>query len=105
MGQHTLTDDKDQRSSPLLKKNGDLDASTLYQAIKSAHGTPDAWTKFIWQNKGTPRVKFFAWLLSQERIQCKMNLKKKGIVQDTICEACQAPEEATAHIIFGCPNA
>lgn len=50
-------------------------------------------------------MKFFAWLLLQNRIQCKTTLRSKGIVDNTICETCQAPEETAAHIIFGCPNA
>jgi hypothetical protein len=55
------------------------------------------------RTKPPPRVKFFAWLLSQERIQCKTVLKKKHIVESTVCEVCQA-EETPAHIIFGCPS-
>jgi hypothetical protein len=77
----------------------------LYRALKSAHGSPDAWATFVWQNKAPVHVKFFAWLLSQNRIQCKTALRKKGIVDNTICEICQAPEETAAHIILGCPNA
>ena len=86
----------------MLKKNGELDSSLLYNALKTAHSNPDAWAKFIWHNKAPPRVKFFAWLLSQGRIQCKTVLRKKGVVDNTICEICQATEETPAHIIFGC---
>ena len=32
---------------------------------------------FIWRNFAPPREKFFAWLLVQDRIQCKANLEKK----------------------------
>jgi len=89
----------------MMKTTGDLDTTMLYRALKSEHSTPDAWTTFVWKNIARPRAKFFAWLLSQERIKCKTNLMKKNIVNDTVCEACQAPEETTAHILFGCPKA
>jgi len=89
----------------MTKKNGDLDAAMLYRALKSAHGSPDPWAKFVWQNKAPPRVKFFAWLLSQNKIQSKVALRNKNIVDNTVCEVCQHPEETAAHIIFGCPNA
>ena len=82
----------------------DLDTAMLYRALKSEQSAPNAWTKFVWKNKAPPRVKFFAWLLSQERIKCKTNLIKKHIVDNTVCEACQAPEETTAHILEGCPK-
>jgi hypothetical protein len=39
--------------------NGDLDSSVIYKALKTANSCPDAWAKFVWQNKAPPRVKFF----------------------------------------------
>jgi hypothetical protein len=105
MEQHTLVDGKDRRQSMMLKKNGELDSSLLYRAMKTAYSEPDEWTKFVWHNKAPPRVKFFAWLLSQERIQSKTLLRRKGVVDHIECEVCQAAEETTAHIIFGCSYA
>ena len=67
----------------MMKANGELNAGMMYTALKNAHSTPDAWAKFIWQNKAPSWVKFFTWLLSQERIQCK-TLMKKNIVDNTI---------------------
>jgi hypothetical protein len=49
-----------------------------------------------------PRVRFFGWLVNNGRVQCRVNLARKGIVQDTTCEICgQAPED-TAHIFIHC---
>ena len=87
MEQHTLAEGRDRRLSMMIKKNGDLDSSLLYKALKTAHSSPDAWTKFVWNNKAPPRVKFFAWLLSQGRIQCKTVLRTKGVVENTVCPA------------------
>jgi hypothetical protein len=68
MAQNNLTAGRDQRCSPMLKANGELDTSMLYRALKNEQSAPDAWAQFVWQNKAPPRVKFFAWLLSLERI-------------------------------------
>jgi hypothetical protein len=75
----------------MMKKNGDLDAAMLYRALKSAHGPPAGCmgNKFVWQNKAQPRIKFFAWLLSQNKIQSKAALGNKGIVENTVCELCR----------------
>ena len=32
-------------------------------------------------------------------------MARKHIVDNTICDVCQVPEETTAHILFQCPNA
>ena len=32
---------------------------------------------FVWRNYAPPKVKFFPWLLIQNCIQCKINLRKK----------------------------
>lgn len=56
MAQHNLIDGRDQRSSPMMKANGELNTGMLYTALKNEHSTPDAWAKFIWQNKAPPRV-------------------------------------------------
>jgi len=36
---------------PMTRRNGELEAGMLYRALKSAHGSPDAWATFVWQNK------------------------------------------------------
>lgn len=106
--EHTLSevrmsDEQDTRKGTMIKPDGDLDTAA-YKALKLADTTPNAWAKFIWKNKAPPRVKFFGWLLSQSRIQCKANLVKKRLVETDACEICNAGPEDTAHIIFGCTN-
>jgi hypothetical protein len=103
--QQSTTGDQDRRKSPLLRSDRDLDTSALYSALKplkTADATPDAWSKIVWKNKAPPRVKFFAWLLSKSRIQCKKNLARKGIVDSESCDVCNSAAETTAHILFGC---
>ena len=48
---------------------------------------------------------FYCIVLSQGRIQCKTNLIKKRIVDNTVCDVCHAAEETAAHVIFGCTAA
>jgi hypothetical protein len=100
--QQQASNHKDRRQSMLCKGNGDLDTSMIYVTLKSASSSEDPWANFVWKNKAPPRVKFFTWLLSKGRIQCKTNLIKKRIVDNNICDICQQVEETPEHIIFGC---
>lgn len=57
---------------------------------------------FIWMNCAPPKVKFFGWLLVQDRIQTKENLLKKHCVDSDVCEVCGERTETSAHRIVGC---
>jgi hypothetical protein len=54
-----------------------LNSSTVYQAVVT-NGQGCEY-KFIWENHASPKVKFFGWLLVQNRIQTKENLLKKTL--------------------------
>ena len=60
---------------------------------------------FVWRNFAPPRVKFFGWVLTKDRIQCKTALCRKNILQDAIYDICGGAEETGDHIISGCPFA
>ena len=75
--------------------------SKLYRLVTSVIDAC-AHFNFIWQNHALPKVKFFAWLLLQEHIQCKSNLKKKNILDTDVCELCNQSAETTSHLISGC---
>jgi hypothetical protein len=100
-----MSGEQDRRKCTLIKPDGEPDTSAVYKALKLADTAPNGWTKFVWKNKAPPRVEFFAWLLSQSRIQCKVNLVKKIIVDNETCDICNAGPEDTTRIIFGCTNA
>ena len=57
---------------------------------------------FVWHNFAPPRVRFFAWLLTQNSIHCKVNLSRKGIVHEATCDICTKEDEDADHIISGC---
>lgn len=76
----------------------------IYRAsIRGEQKTPSF--DFVWRNFAPAHVKFFGWLLMQNRIQCKTNLEKKGLLPDALCELCKLHDEDADHIITGCPFA
>jgi len=94
----------DRRSSPLCDAGGVLRAGPAYQLSMVAAGAPPCdFHAFVWGNRAPPKVQFFAWLLVQERIQCRANLLKKNVVQDATCEVCRAGVEDCDHLLFRCP--
>ena len=70
----------------------------IYKA--STHGDHDcASYSFVWKNFAPLRVKFFGWLLIQNRIHCRAALVRKHILDDARCELCGLADE-TADLIF-----
>ncbi|VAH57466.1 hypothetical protein VPH35_043007 [Triticum aestivum] len=59
----------------------------------------------IWSSRVPTRVKIFAWLLFQGRLNCKINLLHKHIVSDAVCPRCGFDGEDTSHIFLNCPLA
>jgi hypothetical protein len=100
-----LTDEADAHLSPLLRPDGHLQTSTLYHRLVARETAQDDATQFVWDNAAPPRVRFFGWLLSRDRIQSKVNLKIKAVVVDATCELCNAGDETSQHIMFDCPFA
>lgn len=60
---------------------------------------------FVWKNIATPRVKFFGWLLTKDRIVFKSNLLSKRVLQEDICAIRGQASETADHLISGCPFA
>lgn len=61
--------------------------------------------QFVWKNFPLPRVKFFGWLITKNRINCKSILMQKRILQEDLCAICNSDPETADHIISGCPFA
>lgn len=57
---------------------------------------------FVWKNIATPRVKFFGWLLTKNRINYKTNLLHKKVLEEDVCDICGQGAETADHIVLGC---
>jgi hypothetical protein len=104
MDQVMLTDQMDKRTSNLISADGRLSTAAVYKAAVHTQHTSPVFS-FVWKSKAPQRVKFFAWLLLQDRIQNRCNLLKKHIVDNSTCELCKVAPETSEHLIFHCPVA
>jgi hypothetical protein len=62
----------------------------------------------IWKTKCIPRIKFFAWVLLNDRLNTRNILRRRRKVLDEgyNCVMCHNSEEETAaHLFFCCPTA
>jgi hypothetical protein len=104
LDQLRLSNEPDDRLCPLMTVPGDhkIHTSRVYQAIKN-HGIPAAFAKFVWSNRTPPKVQHFCWLVVQDRIKCRTNLKRKHILEDDTCPICDADPETATHLLLTCP--
>nr|XP_051182879.1 uncharacterized protein LOC127296717 [Lolium perenne] len=102
-----LTEGVDVRKLPLCgRAGGRLQTASLYRLCNYG-GVLDEHHDFVWLSCAPSKVKFFGWLLVKNRIQCRANLLRKGIIAlaDSGCPICPASSETAGHILFGCPFA
>lgn len=64
------------------------------------HGAPTPLSAFIWKSKAPPRVCFFAWLASKDRLQTQVNLHKKKILDSDTCEVRASEPETMSYMLF-----
>lgn len=69
--------------------------------------TDDPNRTVIWGTRVPTKVRFFAWLLCNDRLSTGANLlQKKCIAPDeVICPRCPHPTEDALHLFYGCPEA
>lgn len=100
----TLSTEPDEIVCNLKTKNGLISSSELYRSEMATFETWPPWSA-IWRSAAPPRVKFFAWLMSKNRLPTRVNLHKKTILPTPTCELCNANLEDTYHIFLRCPMA
>ena len=88
--------------SPFTGTNGVLQTLGLYSLLKSMQSQSGSIATSFWKCCAPPRVQFFAWLLQNDRIQCKANLHRRKFLEDNICELCSAEPETASHLLFHC---
>jgi hypothetical protein len=79
----------------------------IVRSVCTAPLQPSA--SFVWDSYAPQLsasfVQFLIWLLMQGRIQCRVNLLTKKVVESATCEVCNQEDETVDHIIWGCPFA
>lgn len=96
-----LGTEPDRRTYYFKDSNHRLVSGLIYWASVPGDHTCAAYT-FVWKSFA-PRVKFFGWLLTKERIHCRTNLERKNIIDDATCGFCKLTDETVDHIFSGCP--
>lgn len=100
-----LSDGNDKRKGPFCLPCGKLDSGSLYRLLQSKAAPSLPAAKFIWESRAPPRVQFFVWLLIQGRVQCRVNLHRKSIVDSLVWEVFNQADETAEHIVLDCPFA
>ena len=101
LGDVILENVPDLRTSFYQHGDAKLLSSVIYRASTRAD-QPCPSFKFVWRHFAPPRVKFFARLLTKNRINCRAALVIKNILQDATCEICHQGHETADHIFSGC---
>ncbi|KAL0451437.1 UNVERIFIED_CONTAM: hypothetical protein Slati_1121800 [Sesamum latifolium] len=57
---------------------------------------------FIWQSKAQPKVVMFAWRCTFDALPTNVNLRRKGILVQEGCGACDEENETTLHVLLQC---
>ena len=63
---------------------------------------PNKTFQFLWKSKLPFKIKIFLWLVRQNRILTKDNLRKRGWQGDSSCHFC-SHEESVNHLFVTCP--
>lgn len=99
---YNLTDGPDLRI--FCWGNSQYAAAKLYNLAFSIDEVPGIF-QLIWKCKVTPQIKFFAWLILQDRLHTGIMLVRRhfNVHPDSLCVLCPHREEETiAHLFFQC---
>ena len=74
--------------------------SSLPSSSNSA-GLKSFW-KLIWRLKVPNKVKVFTWRACSRALPTKVNLKKRKVIDSTVCDQCRCLNEDEVHAIWDC---
>jgi len=80
--------------------SGKYEVQSLYAMI-SFRGVVPMYVSSIWKLSVPPRVNFFLWLVSNNKVLTRDNLAKRQEVSDPTCLMCNEREFVT-HLFFDC---
>lgn len=84
-----------------FEPSGKYTTRSLYKFMTSG-GVTDALMADMWKSKIPMKVQVFIWMAFRDRIQSKIQLKKRRWSGPGECRLCGI-EETTDHILFQCP--
>jgi hypothetical protein len=84
-----------------LTANGQYSAKLAYH-LQFLGSTFSSLHKSVWKVWAPPKVKFFAWLLTQNRIWTADRLQKRGWPNCGLCPLCKQVTESVNHLFIHC---
>jgi hypothetical protein len=82
------------------ESSGVYSSKSLY-AIMNFRGVQPVYLPAVWDLKIPPRVQIYFWLLSQNKIMTRDNLRHRGIPKPLVCEL-YSEMEFVKHLFFDC---
>jgi hypothetical protein len=84
-----------------LTANGQYLAKSAYE-LQFSGSTFSSLHKSVWKVWAPPKVKFFTWLLTQNRIWTADQLRKNGWPNCGLCPLCKQVTESVSHLFIHC---
>lgn len=79
-----------------IELEGELEGETSGKAKEK-----QAW-KYIWKLRVPPATKMFLWRACKEAIPTLANLKRRKVVENSLCPVCKQEQETSGHVLWGC---
>jgi hypothetical protein len=83
-----------------FSSNGRYSVQSLYKIV-NFRGIQPVLIPSLWEIKIPPRVQYFLWLLSKNKLLTRDNLSKRRKVEDPTCLFCNE-HESVNHLFFEC---
>ena len=84
----------------MYETNGVYSSKSMY-AVVNFRGIQPVFLPAVWDLKVPPRIHIFLWLLSQNKILTRDNLRKRGMPKPLECSFCK-DIESVHHLFFEC---
>lgn len=90
-----------QKSGNYSVKSGYYSEIKATKSFREDSGDTHNWKKLIWSQHLSPKLKYFIWKVGSNALPTGRNLQRKGVLSNTACIRCGAPE-TMEHILFQC---
>ena len=60
--------------------------------------------KSVWSLQVPRKIQMFMWRALKDSLPTKLNLKRRHILMDLVCELCQSTTEDILHVVWRCPQ-